>query len=80
MAAYTDKKGRGWELTPIPVQSAFVGGQLVGYLCWVKSTAANQTHPGDYARTAFPPMGQVIVATATADAVLAGQQYAEIHP
>ncbi len=80
MKPYTDKQGRTWQLTPIPVQDAFAGGREVGYLCWVRSTTAYVTHPGDYARTAFAPPGHVIVAKTSADALRAGEQYAEIHP
>ena len=49
MQPYTDVRGRAWELTPIPANSDFAGGHVVGYLCWVKS-AVPASHPGDYAR------------------------------
>lgn len=79
MQPYTDVHGRAWELTPTPAHNAYAGGHVIGYLCWVKSAAPN-SHPGDYARTGHSRAALLIVSPNPADAITAGQAFADAHP
>lgn len=74
---YSDSQQRTWELDTVPAHNAYAGGQVIGYLCWVKSTDPGVNHPGDFARSAT---GQIIVAPTVAAAIAAGQHYADTRP
>ncbi len=80
MVPYTDNQGRTWELTPIPLHDQMVGGQVIGWLCWVKLTVPGAHPYGDYARAGYNWNSPPVVRPTNAQALDAGRAFADGYP